>query len=170
LQIYSIQLLDGIEILAFLRVLYKKIKIAQYQLHLTWKQEQDKEMQFQKCQVTHKKSPKLQPVIPLIPKTLLLDKLEDKAVYITFLHQEVSKGSGLGLPNYKKSIRTFEEGDPQQWMEVITGLKGLGSEFDHGTNRYVQCGSATQGSWPNSLKQPWRTTAPIWMTKLSWYP
>jgi hypothetical protein len=33
-------------------VLYKKIKIAWYHLHLTWKQEQDKAMKFQKRQVT----------------------------------------------------------------------------------------------------------------------
>jgi hypothetical protein len=45
-------------------------------------------------------------------------------VYTTFtLH--VSKGSDPGTPNYKKSIRTFEEGDPQQWMDVITGLREI---------------------------------------------
>jgi hypothetical protein len=37
----------------------------------------------------------------------------------------VSKGLGPGTPTYRKSIRTFEEGDPQQWMEVITGLKEI---------------------------------------------
>jgi hypothetical protein len=30
-----------------------------------------------------------------------------------------------GTPTYRKSNRTFEEGDPQQWMEVITGLKEI---------------------------------------------
>jgi hypothetical protein len=37
----------------------------------------------------------------------------------------VSKGSGPGTPTYRKSIRTFDEGDPQQWMEVIAGLKEI---------------------------------------------
>jgi hypothetical protein len=50
--------------------------------------------------------------------------VKDKAAYITFTLQ-VSKGSGPGTPTYRKSIRTFEEGDPQQWMEVITGLKEI---------------------------------------------
>jgi hypothetical protein len=50
--------------------------------------------------------------------------LKDKAAYITFTLQ-VSKGSGPGTPTYRKSISTFEEGDPQQWMEVITGLKEI---------------------------------------------
>jgi hypothetical protein len=38
---------------------------------------------------------------------------------------QVSKGLGPGTPTYRKSIMTFEEGDPQQWMEVITGLKEI---------------------------------------------
>jgi hypothetical protein len=105
-------------------MLYKKIKIAQYRLHLTWKREQDKEMRFQKRQVTTKKSPKFLPVILLLPTKLSLDELKDKAAYITF-RLRVSKGSAPGTPTYRKSIRTFEEGDPQQWMEVITGLKEI---------------------------------------------
>jgi hypothetical protein len=30
-----------------------------------------------------------------------------------------------GTPTHRKSIRTFEEGDPQQWMIVITRLKEI---------------------------------------------
>jgi hypothetical protein len=105
--------------------LYKKIKIAQYRLHLTWKREKEEEMPFQKCQAYNKKTtPKFLPVIPLLPTKLSLDEVKDKAAYITFTLQ-VSKGSGPGTPTYRKSIRTFEEGDPQQWMEVITGLKDI---------------------------------------------
>jgi hypothetical protein len=105
--------------------LYKKIKIAQYRLHLTWKREQDKEMHFQKRQVhTKKTTPKFLPIIPLLPTKLSSDELKDKAAYITFTLQ-VSKGLVPGTPTYRKSIRTFEEGDPQQWMEVITGLKEI---------------------------------------------
>jgi hypothetical protein len=120
------------------------------------KGEQDKEMRFQKRQVHTKKIPKFLPVIPLLPTKLSLDELKDKAAYITFTLQ-VSKGLAPGAPTYRKSIRTFEEGDPQQWMEVITGLKqiwaqnsitetNLGSEFDHGSNRHVEHRSgSTQG-------------------------
>jgi hypothetical protein len=105
-------------------VLYKKIKIPQYCLHLTWKREQEEEMRFQKHQVYNKKSPKFLPVIPLLPTKLLSDELKDKAAHITFTLQ-VSEGLAPGTPTYRKSIRTFEEGDPQQWMEVITGLKEI---------------------------------------------
>jgi hypothetical protein len=89
-------------------ILYKKIKVAQYRLHLTWKREQEEEMRFQKHQVYIKKtSPKFLPVIPLLPTKLSLDELKDKAAYITFTLQ-VSKGSTPGTPTYRKSIRTYE--------------------------------------------------------------
>jgi hypothetical protein len=81
-------------------------------------------MCFQKRQVHTKKIPKFLPVIPLLPTKLSLDELKDKVAYITFTLQ-VSKGSAPGTPMYRKSIRTFEEGDPQQWMEVITRLKQI---------------------------------------------
>jgi hypothetical protein len=54
----------------------------------------------------------------------LSDELKDKSAYIPFTLQ-VSKGTGPGTPTYRKSIRTFDEGDPQQWMEVITRLKEI---------------------------------------------
>jgi hypothetical protein len=105
--------------------LYKKIKITQYRLHLTWKREKEEEMRFQKRQAYNKKTtPKFLPVIPLLPTKLSLDELKDKAAYILFTLQ-VSKGLTPGTLTYRKSIRTFEEGDPQQWMEVITGLKEI---------------------------------------------
>jgi hypothetical protein len=100
--------------------LYKKIKIAQYRLHYAWKQEQDEEMRFERRQVTYKTSPGYVPVIPLVPTKLTADKLKDKAAYIIFMLQ-VSRSGGAGAPTYKKSICTFEDGDPQQWMDVMTG-------------------------------------------------
>jgi hypothetical protein len=105
-------------------VLYKKIKIAQYCLHVTWKREKEEEMRFQKRQVHTKKNPKFLPVILLLSTKLLSDELKDNVAYITFTLQ-VSKGLAPGTPPYRKSIKTFEEGDPQQWMEVITGLKDI---------------------------------------------
>jgi hypothetical protein len=105
--------------------LYRKIKIAQYHLHLTWKREQEKGMRFQKHQAYNKKTtPKFLPVIPLLPTKLSSDELKDKAAYIMFTLQ-VSKVSGPGTQTYRKSIRTFEEGDPQQWMEVVTRLREI---------------------------------------------
>ncbi len=81
-------------------------------------------MRFPKRQVTYKKSPGFLPVIPLVPTKLTADELKDKAAYIIFTLQ-VSRGGGAGAPTYKKSVRTFEDGDPQQWMEVMTGLREI---------------------------------------------
>jgi hypothetical protein len=75
-------------------------------------------------QVTHKRSPKFHLVIPLLPMKLSSDELKDKAAYIPFTLQ-VSKGSAPGTPNYKKSIRTFDKGYPQQWIDVITSLREI---------------------------------------------
>jgi hypothetical protein len=104
--------------------LIKKIKIAQYRLHYAWKQEKDEEMRFQKRQTTYKKSPGFVPVIPLVPTQLTAEELKDKSAYITFTLQ-VSRGGGPGAPTYKKNVHTFEDGDPQQWMEVMTALREI---------------------------------------------
>jgi hypothetical protein len=105
--------------------LYKKIKIAQYRLQYAWKQENDEEMRYQKQrQVTYKKSPGFVPVIPLVPTKLTADELKDKSAYITFTLQ-ICRGAAPGTPNYKTNILTFEDGDPQQWMEVMTGLREI---------------------------------------------
>jgi hypothetical protein len=106
--------------------LYKKIKIAQYRLHLTWKREKEEGMRgVQKRQAYNKKStPKFLLAIPLLPTKLLPDELKDKSAYIKFTLQ-VSKGSGPETPTYRKSIRTFDKGVPQHWMEVINGLKEI---------------------------------------------
>jgi hypothetical protein len=159
--------------------LYKKIKIAQYRLHLTWKKKKEEEMCFQKRQAYNKKtthkfllvipllSTKLlldelkdKAVIPPLPTKLLLDELKDKAAYITFTLQ-VSKGSGPGTLTYRKRIRTFEEGDPQQWMEVITGLKEIWAQ-----NSITK--PTDMSNTAMAILKGDKTIAPIRMTNPSW--
>jgi hypothetical protein len=94
-------------------------------------------------------SPKFQLVILLFPKKLSLDKLKDKALYIAFLLQ-ASNGSGPGMPNYRKSIRTIEEGDPQQWMDVITRLREI---WTQNTIKGL-CFCTTANRYPSQLFVP----------------
>jgi hypothetical protein len=151
---------------------YKKIKIAQYRLHLTWKSEKEEEMRFQKRQAYNKKTtPKFLPVIPLLSTKLLSDELKDKAAYITFTLQ-VSKGSGPGTPTYRKSIRTFEEGDPQQVMEVITGWKEIWAQnsITAPTDMSNTAVATLKGIASLRMRRRWKTIAPIRMTNPSWYP
>jgi hypothetical protein len=68
--------------------------------------------------------PQVSPSYPSVAYEALVGWVEDKLEYIT-LKLQVSKGSGPGTPTYRESIRTFDEGDPQQWTEVITALKEI---------------------------------------------
>jgi hypothetical protein len=51
---------------------------------------------------------------PAVANKASPDELKDKAA-----------GLAPSTPNYKKSIRTFDKGDPQQWMDVITSLREI---------------------------------------------
>jgi hypothetical protein len=103
--------------------LIKKIKVASYRKHFILKQEQQEEMRFQKRQTGVIKRATFLPIIPsvrqVIPST---DK--DKTDFITF-ELKVRAGTGTGTPSYKKFMKTFEEGSPQEWMDVLTGLKEI---------------------------------------------
>jgi hypothetical protein len=82
-------------------------------------------MRFPKsCQVNYNRSPRIVPVIPLMPTKLSADELKDKLAYIIFTLQ-ISRRAAPGSPSYKKHVRTFEDGDPQQWMEVMTRLREI---------------------------------------------
>jgi hypothetical protein len=62
----------------------------------------------------------MQPILLLVPKRLELDN-KDKMTFITF-DLKVCAGTGAGMPSYKKHMRTFDKGTPQEWMELLTGL------------------------------------------------
>jgi hypothetical protein len=74
--------------------------------------------------VPYKRSPGIVPMIPLLPTKLTAEELKDKSVYIIFTLQ-ISRGAAPGSPSYKKHVQTFEDGDPQQWMEVMTSLREI---------------------------------------------
>jgi hypothetical protein len=64
----------------------------------------------------------LSPVLPLIPKRLPSAE-EDKGAYISFELQTVT---GAKQKNYyRKFIRRFDEGTPQQWVELLRDLQEI---------------------------------------------
>jgi hypothetical protein len=63
------------------------------------------------------------PVLPLV-RVKLDPETKDKARYITF-ELKIRTGTGPGTPSYKKFVKTFEEGTPQEWMDVLTGLREI---------------------------------------------
>ena len=82
-------------------------------------------MRFVKRTQSYKSQSTIQPVLPLVPLKLPEDE-KDKTKTITF-ELKVRTGTGAGSPSYKKHMRTLDEGTPQEWMEVLTGLKEFGS-------------------------------------------
>ena len=84
-------------------------------------------MRFQRRNNNNKsyktKNPTFQPILPLVRVKLASDEA-DKSKFISF-ELKVRAGTGAGTPSYKKFMRTFEEGTPQEWMDVLTGLKEI---------------------------------------------
>jgi hypothetical protein len=65
----------------------------------------------------------LQPVLPLVPETLPT-KEQDKSKYISF-ELKSHAGQPAGSTTYKKFVRVFEEGTPQQWIDLIHDLEEI---------------------------------------------
>ena len=49
---------------------------------------------------------------------------KDKTMFVSF-DLKVRAGGNAGLPSYKKFMRTFDEGSPQEWMDVLSGLREI---------------------------------------------
>jgi hypothetical protein len=64
-----------------------------------------------------------QPVLPLIPEVLPM-KYQDKAKFILF-ELKSHAGQPAGLTTYKKLVRVFEEGMPQQWIDLICDIEEI---------------------------------------------
>jgi hypothetical protein len=96
----------------------KHINIATFCIREARQIKEEEEMRFIKRNQQYKTSG-MQPILPLVPKRLKLDN-KDKTTFITF-DLKVHAGTGAGTPSYKKHMRTFDEGTPQEWMELLTG-------------------------------------------------
>ena len=70
-----------------------------------------------------KKGGSLQPVLPLIPEKLP-SKEDDKSSFLTF-DLNLNEGQNENSTKYKKSVRKFEEGSPQQWIDLLKDLREI---------------------------------------------
>ena len=73
--------------------------------------------------IPKKRGGSLQPVPPLVPEKLPT-KEDDKSVFLT-LEWKTKEGQPDGATKYKKSVRKFEEGSPQQWIDLIKDLREI---------------------------------------------
>ena len=66
---------------------------------------------------------RLQPVLSLVPEVPVKIS-DDKSKFITF-ELKVRAGQPAGSTSYKKYVRVFEEGSPQQWIELMQDLREI---------------------------------------------
>ena len=81
-------------------------------------------MRFQKRNQSYKNNSTFRPVLPLVPDKLSEDDEKDKTKYITF-DLKFKAGGGEKSPSYKMNMRRFDEGSPQEWMDVLAGLREI---------------------------------------------
>jgi hypothetical protein len=116
-------------IIASFAKLIRRIKFASFRSRLIQIRKDKEEAYEMKYQRGHhqrkhvKKEATFLPIIPLVRIKLPVDE-KDKSAFIT-LELKVRAGSGAGTPSYKKNIRTFEEGSPQEWMDLLLNLKEI---------------------------------------------
>jgi hypothetical protein len=60
------------------------------------------------------------PVIPLVQDKPLINE-ENKNRFIDF-KLKVNAGAAAGAPTYVKHVKTFEEGSPKEWIDLIHHL------------------------------------------------
>ena len=73
--------------------------------------------------IPKKKGGTLQPVLPLIPEKLPT-KEDDKSIFLTF-ELKTKVGQADDATKYKKAVRKFEEGSPQQWIDLLKDLREI---------------------------------------------
>jgi hypothetical protein len=118
-------------------VLLKKTKITPFK-ELFWKIEiqQRKEMLSINNKIPRiKKSGHLLPVLPLIPqKTTKME--EEKGKFIAF-DLKTRVGQPSDATKYKKYFRKFEEGNPQELIDMLRNLEEIWTQnyMTSGTNR-----------------------------------
>ena len=104
-------------------LLIKRINIASFRQQILKREAEEDEMRFAQKTASYKTTNStFLPILPLVRVKIPEDT--DKAKFITF-ELKVRSGTGAGTPSYKKSMRTFEEGSPQEWMDVLTGLREI---------------------------------------------
>ena len=95
--------------------------------------------------IPKKKSGSLQPVLPLVPEKLPTNE-DDKSIFLTF-ELKAQEGQPDGATKYKKSVRKFEEGSPQQWIDLIKDLREIWKQnsIKEGSDRAATVRSLVKG-------------------------
>ena len=92
-----------------------------------------------------KKGRTLQPVLPLIPEKLPT-KEDDKWAFLTF-DLKMQFDQAENATKYQKNVRKFEEGTPQQWVDLIKDLREIWKQngIEEGSDRVATIRSLIKG-------------------------
>ncbi len=107
-------------------ILIKRIRILKYRKHFLQIQQEKQESIMLQAGLNKSKINKASPIQPILPliQTLHEKDDKDKSQYITF-KIKARAGAPATSQSYKKAMRLFEEGTPEEWMEVLSGVKDL---------------------------------------------
>jgi hypothetical protein len=78
-------------------------------------------MRFQKVK---KQTTTLKPILPLIPEVLASQE-DDKSQFVTFEVKTKAGGNNRNTSTHKRSLRLFEDGSPQQWLELVEEVRRI---------------------------------------------
>ena len=107
-------------------VLYKKVQRLAFQKKLVQiYQEKEKQEETMRNVFTTQKAKwnPIQPILPLIKLKPAEDE-KDKTKIITF-ELKLRAGAPAGSTTYKKAVRVFEDGSPQDWMDLLKNFNEI---------------------------------------------
>ena len=96
---------------------------------------QRKEMLSLKSTIPKKRGSSLQPILLLVPMTLPIAE-DDKGSYLSF-ELKTRVGQPDAQSRYKKYVQKFEEGEPQQWIDLKCDIMEIWTQnsVNGGTDR-----------------------------------
>src|SRR6056300_39520 len=86
------------------------------------------------------------PILPLIPEKLSVEDEKDRLKYLKF-HLKSRAGAPENSTKYKKSVRIFEEGTPQEWIELMVAVEEIWKQniISGGADRVANLQSLIRG-------------------------
>ena len=95
--------------------------------------------------IPKKKGGTLQPVLSLIPEKLPT-KENDKGAFLTF-DLKMQFDQAENARKYRKNVRKFKEGTPQQWVDLIKDLRRIWKQngIEEGSDRVATIRSLIKG-------------------------
>ena len=112
-----------------------KSKIPKFAELIRGIHKRNKKMLSFKAKIPKKRGGSLQPILPLIPSTVPISE-DDKGSYLSF-ELKTRIGQPDAQSKYKKYVRKFDDGEPQQWIDLKNDITEIWTQnsVNGGTDR-----------------------------------